>query len=307
MGIIRALALVSFFMIQSMSAQSQSTSGLQIIRPLGDSITFGYSSDFSATAQNCYNAQVWCLYPNVKYGGNFGGGYRGVLTWLAIDEKNRILKPFTTVGFQSGGSSIQQWATNSQLHDGYPGARTDQLVPYSMLFMPPFPETPVTFIHLGTNDIIQGHLDDKLDQETIVNAAITNLSTIVKNVVNNTQSKVYLAKIIKFSVSKFCPGQTTSKCADFSLANPIVEAYNERIAKEFSGNKNVVIVEMDNILEANDYSPDGIHPALSGYFKMACKWAESANMFLDNKSCGDVSVADLTSLPPVATVLPYDQ
>ncbi len=276
-----------------------------MIRPFGDSITFGYSDDFSATFNNCYNSQIWCLYPGVEYDGYFGGGYRGVLTWLAINKKEPIIKHFGTVGNQSGGSSIKQWLSMSQIHDGYPGARTDQMVPYSLMptpLVPPIPTIPtITLIHLGTNDIAQG-FSSKLNEEDIVNRASNNLSTIIENILNHNMTHVYVAKIIRFAKPK--PGCTFAgkKCMDYSSANKIVDKYNTRIGEKFANLKGVTVVDMSNLLSNDDYSADGVHPELSGYFLISCKWSEAANLFLSEKTCNNISLEELKTLNPLAQV-----
>jgi hypothetical protein len=274
-----------------------------IIRPFGDSITFGYSDNFSASGFNCYNNQIWCFYPSVAYGGYFGGGYRGVLTWLAINDTSKIIKPFAAMGNQTGGSSIQQWLTFSQFHDGYPGARTDQMVPYSLIPTPPsmpIPVTTTTLIHLGTNDIVQGY-DTRQTASTIVSRAISNLSSIVGNILKTNNTHVYVAKIIPFVKPKAqCPSTNKIPCTDYSLANTIVVQYNAQIETTFANQKNVSIVDMSNILTAGDYSADGVHPELTGYFKIACQWAGNANLFLPGKSCSDISLQDLTELKALA-------
>jgi len=265
-----------------------------IIRPFGDSITFGYSGDFSATFSNCYSSQVWCFYPKVDIDGYFGGGYRGVLTWFAINEKSKIIKPFGTVGLQTGGSSIRQWLSMSQFHDGYPGARTDQMVPYSLMPTPLSPPMPmpmqiptITLIHLGTNDILQG-VDKKVDNNVIIDRAISNLLRIIKNILKYNNTQIYLAKIVMIP--------------KISYTNNIVTDYNKAIDKNFSKLKNVTIVDMSDLLTAKHFSPDKVHPNLSGYFKMSCRWAIAANLFLSGKTCGDIKLNDLKTLLPLATV-----
>jgi len=299
----KKIAFVIFFLSLlniPVSTSADVSSPPTIIRPFGDSITFGYSDNFSATTINCYNSQVWCFYPNVKYDGYYGGGYRGVLTWFAINNGNRIVKPFSTVGNQSGGSSLRQWLSLSQFHDGYPGARTDQVVPYSLLAVPPAPPFPVpkipviALVHIGTNDFVQGYKDSGT-----VDRAINNLSTIIANLSKHA-TKIYLAKIIGVVKPKASCRIGTRPCPNFFPANQSINAYNQKIVENFSKNNNVTIVDMSNLLLADDYSADGVHPELSGYFKMSCLWAEKANLFISGKTCKDINVGELTSLKPLA-------
>ena len=186
-----------------------------------------------------------------------GGGYRGFMTLYATQGAGIV---FTTEGYQSGGSYFLQWQTNTQTHDGYPGYRTDQILPISKFAS----FANVTLIHIGTNDMIQS-----LKNGTITpSSAFANLQQIVTNVLQqNSKTQIIIAQIIP--VVKPVTGYT-----DYTAANTNINTYNSYITSS-AFPTSISIVNMNNLLNpSTDYSPDGVHPNYSGYQKMACKWIQ---------------------------------
>jgi len=245
---------------------AKQSSGMPIVRQFGDSITYGYGfvmcngiPGFCTTYWNNGGHIQQCMTCASNY--LWGGGYRGWMTELALQPSNQFI--FTTEGYQCGGSYSGQWQTNSMSHDGYPGFRTDQLVPIALLPS----NASVTLVHAGTNDFIQGKPLDWATQ---------NLSQIVKNLIQqNPNTTIYVAKIVRFMK----PAASCMGCTDHTVSNPLVEKYNEWIEQKlvngisikFSGQ--VTIVDMYGALQLpTDYSFDGVHPSPAGYQKMACSW-----------------------------------
>ncbi|BDA80272.1 SGNH hydrolase [Leptospira kobayashii] len=241
------------------------SASIPIIRQFGDSITYGYGY------VQCYGTPGICMGTTIN-GGQiqqcmtcavymWGGGYRGWMTELALQPSNQF--GFATVGYQCGGSYTSQWQTNSMSHDGYPGFRTDQLVPIAML-----PSVAsITLVHAGTNDFAQGKSVDWATQ---------NLTQIVKNLIQQSgNGTIYVAKIVRFMK----PAASCTKCTDNTVLNPLVKTYNEWIDQKLANaigtkfSNQVVIVDMyDALTLATDYSFDGVHPSPAGYQKMACSW-----------------------------------
>ncbi|MGE8723287.1 hydrolase [Leptospira biflexa] len=264
--ILFAVLLVIYCNITSLTAQNLKPI---LIRPFGDSITYGVGfSDWG----NCYISQInqqLCMPPAMA-----GGGYRGWLTLLATQGLGLY---FTTEGYQSGGSYYLQWLTNTQTHDGYPGYRTDQLIQFSTFAS----FSNFTLIHAGTNDILQNK-----SYETAAN----NLFSIINNVLaTNTNTTVVVAKIIQIS----------SINQVYSILNSQIQLYNALIDSKFNAlppnlKARVRVVNMYNLLnDQNDYSPDGIHPNASGYFKMACNWMAGINNSNPSGPCSGLNFEKL--------------
>ncbi|MCR9141645.1 MAG: GDSL-type esterase/lipase family protein [bacterium] len=236
-----------------------------LIRPFGDSITYGVGYWSAGGACPIYGAgQIWC--PPAK---EFGGGYRA---WLTATSLGTEQMPFRTEGRQHGNSNQTQWATATDAHDGYPGFRTDQLLPISQALS----FSDATLVHVGTNDFLQSKSVDD---------AFENLVAITENLLTkNKKTHVFVARIIPVTaaaastLAKFEPPTTPQK------VNEAIGEYNQRIATDLiksvqanisDASTRVTIVDMGAILyAATDYS-DGIHPNMVGYSKMACVWQKA--------------------------------
>jgi lysophospholipase L1-like esterase len=246
-----------------------------LLRPFGDSITYGVGFPGSWGFCPFYIPpkgdpklkESWCTQPPVKspypVAGYYGGGYRGRMTAFAVETQKM---KFRTEGYQNGASSLIQWNTGTQSHDGYPGYRTDELIPWSQT--PSFSDA--TLVHAGTNDLLQS-----------VKPAIAfqNLVTITGNLLKaNTKTHVFVAQIIK----------TAPPLANYAAINANIKTYNDRIASDLLTRlkqdvsipgdvaQRVTIVDMSGILDPKtDYWVGGIHPNGFGYSKMACKWQQA--------------------------------
>lgn len=268
-----SLALALIFLCHfGMEIQAQNLKQLPkpiLIRPFGDSITYGLGfSDWGL----CYFAQInqsLCMPPS-----QLGGGYRGFMTLLATQG---IGIYFTTEGYQSGGSYFLQWQLNTQTHDGYPGYRTDQLINFSNYAS----FSDYTLIHAGTNDIVQGKS---------IETASLNLFTIINNLLQmNSRTTLIVAQIIQIS-------STNQK---YSPLNLQIVAYNNLIQSKWNAlpanlQARVKIVNMNGVLnDLQDYSPDGVHPNANGYLKMACKWIGAINASPPAGACSGLNLESI--------------
>lgn len=258
-----------------------------LIRPFGDSITYGWGYA-DGTFCPVYNvSQTWCTSPLA-----IGGGYRGWMTWMAL---NLRAITFRTEGLQNGGSYNQQWITGSQAHDGYPGFRTDQLMLASRL--PSF--AGVTLVHAGTNDIAQG-VDPGV--------AAANLFTLVSNLqAANSATRIVLAKIIAFAkppaVCPYGPGN----CRDYTPLNPKIDQFNQLIDQKWAqlpaaARQRVTLVDMHAVLSSGDFYFDGVHPNVLGYMQMACAWVSVIRGLPLNT--GNACAPFMPSTPPMPPIPP---
>jgi len=189
---------------------------------------------------------------------------------------------FASVGYAAGNSSDLQWETYSYAHDGYPGWRTDELLPIS--------DKPsiasATLVHAGTNDFAQSKPVDQ---------AFSNLVNIVVNLLQKSEdAQVFVAQIIPVTeaaadflkskdFTKLCKCPATTPTA----VNTAITAYNEKIASDLISEVEAALPEEENVADrvgivdmsrllnaASDYS-DGVHPNIRGYCKMALQWQQS--------------------------------
>lgn len=262
-----------------------------LIRPFGDSITFGYGF---ATLYPCpayppppaqpgqaptpitpqqlealQETQLACRPPII-----LSGGYRYWLTAMALMSGQA---QFMTEGYQNGGSGLYQWVTGTQAHDGYPGFRTDQLLPVSGYNS----FADATLVHAGTNDMIQYQLGFTKTDPTF---AFNSLVSIVKNLLaKNSKTQVFVAKIISTAPPNRPKGFNWPPANyDYQTVNKNIAAYNNLIATNLisqlptAAQSRVTIVDMTGKLDPNtDYIFDGIHPNSLGYVKIACNWSRA--------------------------------
>ncbi|TGL60476.1 GDSL-type esterase/lipase family protein [Leptospira sarikeiensis] len=241
-----------------------------LIRPFGDSITYGVGFTIDGGCPIYEILQYICMPPGLK-----GGGYRGWMTLLSFPPQADGIV-FTTEGYQSGGSYVQQWFVNTQTHDGYPGWTIERLTPVAG--RPSFSD--ITLVHAGTNDMwqvlqIQNPTDAQMDQ--IAATTGQNLFNML-NILLNTNPKTYIfvAQIIKTSAPQ--PG---SKPFDYNTVNKLIAKYNSYIVNNWinlppSSRERMTLVDMHSTLQpVTDYFQDGIHPNASGYLKMACSWVRA--------------------------------
>jgi len=256
--------------------------GPVLIRPFGDSITFGVGF---ANPTFCPVYQTWQSFCTAPWA--LGGGYRGWMTVLATSTGQIA---FATEGHQSGGSNLQQWILGTQTHDGYPGFRTDELVPAASWLS----FSDITLVHAGTNDIAQGKTADQ---------AVTGLYNVLNALLaQNKKTHLFVAKIIQFvPPASDCPPVNGVPCPNFALLNSVVQQYNSKICTGWINlppdlRQRVTIVNMHGVLQTSDeYIFDGVHPNWKGYRKMACAWVRAIKNM--NPSPIDSCVPDPPDLP----------
>lgn len=288
---IAALILLGSFAAQA--EPSYDASGPVLIRPFGDSITYGLG--YLGPADVAHPERGWACpvfgtqAPNLTFQFPsmcqwplaYGGGYRGWMTLYALQTGQFT---FSTEGYQNSGSYWQQWLSASHAHDGYPGARTDQLMAAANLAS----AAEVTLVHAGTNDIAQcvGKMPtcpqpgNTGAPDQVATATFKSLVTLVSTLLSkNENTHIFVAQIIPFAA----PASTN---ANLNLA---VTKYNALIGTSLISSLpsavqgRVKIVDMSAILDPTvDYEQwnfinstwmrDGIHPGALGYWKMACVW-----------------------------------
>lgn len=241
-----------------------------IIRPLGNSITYGIGFSDDTYCPVYANGQKPC--PPTH--SDWGGGYRGWMSLILNNNKNILYK---TEGHQDGGSTQLQWQTSTQHHDGYPGYWTTALISKSL--MPS--EADITLLHAGTNDLYWTYVFnawDGKDTSWSVQPFADSLFIIVNNLLKtNQKTKVYVAKIIRFF-----PGTIVLPQAAVEL-NAKVDQYNQLIENNWNAlpadlKSRVEVVDMNSVLnDPKDYVADGVHPSRQGYLKMACAWIRVMN------------------------------
>lgn len=217
-----------------------------LIRPFGDSITYGVG--FASSCTRVVGLQQEMCWPPSQH----GGGYRGFMTLLAVQNKNIS---FITEGYRSDGSYILQWNTNTQSHEGYPGYTNSRLnaeVAWHASF------SDITLLHSGTNDL--------WDNSWIsAKEASNNLKNLLTTLLKHNNGEIFVAKIISMGAE-----------ADPKFSARVNE-YNATICnmvKSFPAVdlSRIYVVDMSSILDPEtDYS-DTVHPNYLGYEKMAKKW-----------------------------------
>lgn len=286
-----ALILLGSFAAQA--EPSYNASGPVLIRPFGDSITYGFG--YQGPADATHPERGWACpvfgtqtpnlnfqFPaNCQWPLAYGGGYRGWMTLYALQTGQFT---FSTEGYQNSGSYWQQWLSASHSHDGYPGARTDQLMAAANLAS----TAEVTLLHAGTNDIAQCILGQATcpqpanarTPDQVATATFNSLVTLVTTLLaKNENTNIFVAQIIPFAAP-------ASSNANLNLT---VTKYNALIGSSLisklpaASQSRVKIVNMGAILDPgvdydqwdffnNKWIRDGIHPGALGYWKMACVW-----------------------------------
>ncbi|WP_010412943.1 GDSL-type esterase/lipase family protein [Leptospira inadai] len=279
------LVLVTIFCTLSIGAQPAPYKLVNpvLIRPFGDSITYGigFTDDWKCPVYPI--GQYLCMPPGQK-----GGGYRGWMTLLSISGDGIV---FTTEGYQSGGSYVQQWLSNTQTHDGYPGWTIEQLTPianYSSF-------ADITLVHAGTNDMwqiltIKNPTDAQIDQ--IASTAGANLFTLIDILLKkNQKTHVFAAQIIKVAPPK----------EGYDTVNKVILKYNNYISNNWynrppENRARMTLMDMHHTLQPGpDYSPDGVHPSTLGYMKMACSWIRAIKNMQPNQEdpCSGITTSDV--------------
>ncbi|PJZ84688.1 GDSL-type esterase/lipase family protein [Leptospira harrisiae] len=254
-----------------------------LIRPFGDSITYGFGFTDWGFCPVYPIGQFICMPPNQAV-----GGYRVWMTEFAITNKALT---FATEGYQSGGSNIQQWITNTQTHDGYPGWRNDQLL--QIANYPSFAD--ITLVHAGTNDLIQGKSPNNaiIDLFKVVNALLAN----------NSRTQIFLAKIIRISPT------AATKLPNYETLSKNIRDYNQLIDTYWINTipalrSRITLVDMHPILNLPEDYFDDVHPSPLGYMKISCTWINAIKSQKTNPSdpCSGIETDNIK-----AKILPSEQ
>ncbi|WP_246031980.1 SGNH/GDSL hydrolase family protein [Leptospira fluminis] len=259
--------LIVFLSFQT-KTQAQSPYKLKgpvLIRPFGDSITYGigFTKDWQCPVYEI--GQYLCMPP-----ARTGGGYRG---WMTIYSFMQDGIAFTTEGYQSGGSNASQWIFDTQTHDGYPSWTNEQLLPKAKLAS----FSNITLVHSGTNDMWQilknsNPTDAMIDQ--VATSAGASLFTLLNALLqSNPKTYLFVAQIIKVSAP-----QKGYNSFDYETVNKVIFKYNNYIANNWynfppESRARMTLVDMHHtLIPVEDYFGDGIHPNMFGYRKIACSW-----------------------------------
>lgn len=269
------------------TATPTTPSGTKVIRPFGDSITYG--AGFTSKA----SLPLW------------GGGYRG---WMTLITKANGDLDYMTSGAETGGSYRLQTCSSTQFHDGYPGHTTTQMIPKSTMAS----NADITLVHLGTNDIFWGnfgHFVFKHPRLSVENVAST-LFTLVDNLIStntNPNQQIYLAKIINIYPSPSVNGSLPINQAFSDSSNVSIANYNNLIEQKYNAlpqakKDKVTIVDMNSVIPSSSYFVDGVHPNREGYLRMACTWIRAIKGMPENSSapCTDITTPEIENMMPQA-------
>ena len=194
---------------------------------------------YRATAQT--PVRVMPLGDSLTYGYPDTGGYR-----VGLDRM--VLQAGMSVDFV-GSLHDGPPGLADQDHEGHGGWRIDQLTPHVDEWMAAA-EPDVVLLHIGTNDIA-----DKYQMET----APERLRTLVQTICRARPGvRVVLASVGASDV-------TWDVLTDYNGAMPrlVADAQREGCHARF--------LDMNKVMVQADF-PDGAHPTVEGYAKMADAW-----------------------------------
>ncbi|MFD2515315.1 Ig-like domain-containing protein [Pontibacter locisalis] len=236
------------------------------IMPLGDSNTEGGSSSVPTTERAAYRAKLEQLLNASVSKGNYD-----------------------FVGSEQTGSTYM----NDVDHAGFGGARNEEIVSlllngsykrwydnqhmgltYTAKYLNVF-NPDIILLHIGTNDISNDGVDNS---QTTVNELEAILNEVDKYEANSGREvTVIVAKIIQ----SVCKGEDCYKGAS-ATKNDIINIYNSKIETLASGRisagDRLELVDMGDAGIIYDFVANGgdmvdrLHPAMSGYNKMAPIW-----------------------------------
>ena len=186
------------------------------------------------------------------------GGYRAGL-WSSLTSGNY---PVNFVGSLSYGP-----VGMDPDHEGHGGWRTDEISANIVTWLN-MTQPDVVLLHIGTNDIIQG------SSTSLVSSRIATL--VDQIVANRPNTRILVASVIPVRIPN-----------DFGVTNESINSLNTEIQSLVSTRaaqgKKVTFVNMNALagLISADFSADGLHPAGSGYSKMASVWFTALTPFLN--------------------------
>ncbi|MFT5050859.1 MAG: acyl-CoA thioesterase-1 [Chlamydiales bacterium] len=220
------VAFVSLFLALGERAQAQTLR----IMPLGDSITE------SQTGFASYRYWLWQDLASFGYCVNFVGG-------------------------QTGVSGTPLFPDFDQAHEGHTGFRADQVL-NNISGWTAAVNPDIVLMHLGTNDIWQGHSAASTVSE--LDQIIDEMRAIRPRVV------VLVAQVIPMLP------------ADIMPFNALLPGF---VASKTTSASPVVLVDQFTGFDVNADTWDGVHPDQSGEIKMAAKWYEALEPFLLANNC----------------------
>ena len=212
--------------------------------------TTANNSDFVVKAQLQTQVKIMPLGDSITVGISGIPGLDGYRKSLFMDLSNSGFN-VDFVGSQMNGTGLDND------NEGHSGFEANQISDNVVGWLNDNP-ADIVLLHIGTNDIDggQGAVDvvsevsgilDKIDQWGSVHGQVT----------------VVLARII-LRVDSASFNDTTKSFDD---------ALQTMAQVHISNGDNIVVVDMENALSySTDMSPDGIHPNLAGYEKMADVW-----------------------------------
>ncbi len=213
------------------------------IMPLGDSITYGFSSP-----------------------SNIPGGYRGP---MYVDLAQAGYSNIQLVGSvtSNGDPSLPAAANAQEGHPGYLIAGTGAQATYSLnganidnWLAPGNGVNPnLVLLQIGTNEILgQYH----------VQSAQFELAALVTHILE-------LRPNAEILVSTISPLANPTYNAEATAYNNALSGPNGIIAQLQAQGENVALVNAGGSLAVSDLSNDGIHPSAEGYQKLGAAWAKA--------------------------------
>lgn len=215
---------------------------------LGDSITH------ADNGRNSYRRDLWNLLVEAGYPVDFVG----------TQNTTQGRQPFPDSNFDPDHEARWGWRTDEILN-GRPsvpdsGKLSDWLTQY----------TPdVALVHLGSNDAFQGNS---------AKSTIEELRQVIQILrADNPNVTIFLAQIISV-VNRVSPVRDQTRNERVMELNALIPALVE---SEDSAESPVILVDQFTGFDAVADNYDGVHPNLEGEAKMAARWFEALDPYLD--------------------------
>ena len=205
----------------------------------------------SLSAQGPAPVKVMSLGDSITEGQTGHAGWRYWL-WNGLQENGYTNVDF--IGSQAGAFlGPPLYANYDQDHEGYWGARVDQLILHMPSIFGRGHIPDIALIHVGHNDIIQG--------QSIAVTAGEILALISKIREANRDCKFFIAKVI--------PTTDPWAAANLQLLNTLIEAWGPAFSLPSSP---IVIVDQATGFNTSTDLYDGVHPNELGETKMSENW-----------------------------------
>ncbi len=207
-------------------------------------VTLGDSITQAETGQNSYRKELWELLNQAGYNVDFVGS----------ENRNKDYNNFEDTNFDPDHEGHWGWRIDEIINGrGGEGKLSDWLTGY----------TPdVALIHLGSNDAIQN------------NSAISSVEELNQVIdilrEDNPNVTIFLSKLIPTNNS-----DRNSRIDDLNNRIPGI------VADKNQANSPVILVDQSSGFNANTDTYDGVHPNDAGEAKMARKWFDALEDYLD--------------------------